>query len=150
MAALAPLVGLAGAGGAASSLGAVLGLAGSVVGAVGEYQAGQYAADQSKRAAEIGRVQADQIDANYRDELNSTISNIRSIRAAAGVAGNTPTAMAFEDKQRQVSDRERQIDVGSRRMQANQDDADARFRRSASKFALFGGVASGLSKFYGA
>lgn len=125
----------------------ILALAGSLVGAVGEYRAGQYGAQQSERAAQQGRVQADQIDANYRDELNSTISNIRAIRAASGVGARSPTGMAIEDKQQRVSDRDRRIDVGSRRMQATQDENDARFRRSSAGWALVGGIASGLSKF---
>lgn len=127
----------------------ILGLAGSLVGAVGQKQSSDFAASQSKRAAQVGRVQADQIDANYRDELNSTISNIRAIRASAGVGANSPTGMAVEQKQADTSDRDRRIEVGSKVMQANQDDADAKFRKSSAKWALLGGAATGLSKFYG-
>ncbi|ASY64480.1 hypothetical protein SJ05684_c30560 [Sinorhizobium sojae CCBAU 05684] len=125
----------------------VLGLAGGLVSAYGQYQAGNQAAAQSQRAAQVGRVQADQIDASYRDELNSTISNIRAIRASAGVGANSPTQMAIEAKQQKTSDRDRKIEVGSKRMQARQDEDDARFRRSSARMALFGGVATGLSKF---
>lgn len=125
----------------------ILGLAGGLVSAVGQYQGGNYAAAQSERAAQAGRVQADQIDASYRDELNSTISNIRAIRASAGVGANSPTQRAIEAKQEQTSNRDRKIEVGSKRMQAHQDEADARFRRSSARTALFGGVATGLSKF---
>jgi hypothetical protein len=127
----------------------LLGLAGSLVGAFGQSQASNYQADQSKRAAQVGRVQADQIDASYRDELNSTISNIKAIRASAGVDPNSPTGMAIDAKQQQTSDRDRRIEVGSKRMQAAQDDADAKFRRSSAKWALFGGAATGLAKFAG-
>lgn len=126
-----------------------LGLAGSLVGAYGQYQAGKYAAAQSEKQAEVGRVQADQIDSSYREELNSTIANIRTIRASAGVGAGSPTGMAVEAKQAATSDRDRMIDVGSRRMQANSDEQDAKFRRSSAGFALLGGVATGLSKFYG-
>lgn len=127
----------------------VLGLAGSLIGAVGQYQGQQYAASQSKRAAEVGKVQADQIDASYREELNSTISNIRAIRASAGVGANSPTGMAIEAKQAETSNRDRRIEVGSKRMQANQDESDAAFRKSSAGWALAGGAISGLSKFYG-
>jgi hypothetical protein len=127
--------------------GPILGLAGSLVSAVGQSQADKYAAAQSERAAQVGRIQADQIDANYRDELNSTISNIRAIRASAGVGANSPTGMAIEAKQQKTSDRDRKIDVGSRRMQATQDEQDAAFRRSSAKYALIGGAIGGLSKF---
>ncbi|MDQ0132665.1 hypothetical protein J2T08_000566 [Neorhizobium galegae] len=125
----------------------VVGLAGSLIGAFGEKQGQDYEAAKSKRAAEVGRVQADQIDSSYREELNSTISNIRAIRASAGVGANSPTGMAIEAKQEKTSDRDRRIDVGSKRMQATQDDADAKFRKSAAKTALFGGIATGLAKF---
>lgn len=127
----------------------VLGLAGSLVGAVGQQQSSDYAAQQSARAAQVGKIQADQIDANYRDELNSTISNIRAIRASAGVGANSPTGMAVEAKQADTSNRDRRIEVGSKRMQAAQDESDAAFRRSSGKWALLGGAVSGLSKFAG-
>lgn len=128
----------------------ILGLAGSLVGAVGQMQASNYAAAQSDKQAAVGRVQADQIDSSYREELNSTIANIRTIRASAGVGANSPTGMAVEARQAATSERDRAIDVGSRRMQANSDAADAQFRRSSAKLAFAGGIATGLSKFYGA
>jgi sugar/nucleoside kinase (ribokinase family) len=133
----------------AQAIAPVLGLAGSLVGAVGQSKASNYAAQQSARAAQVGRVQADQVDASYRDELNSTISNIRAIRASSGTGANSPTGMAIEAKQEDTSNRDRRIEVGNKNMQANQDDADAKFRRSSAKTALFGGVASGLAKFAG-
>lgn len=121
-----------------------------IVGAVGQYQAGNHAAAQSKRAAEVGRVQADQIDASYRDELNSTLSNIKAIRSSAGVGSDSPTGQAIEAGQVKTSNRDRIIEVGSKRMQATQDDADAKFRKSAAKLSLFGGTAKALPSFFGA
>lgn len=123
---------------------------GSLVGAFGQFQAQSYQAEQSKRAAQVGRIQADQVDASYRDELNSTISNIRAIRASAGVDPNSPTGIAYEDEQQRRSDRDRKIDVGSKRMQAKQDEDDARFRKSSAGVALIGGVAKSLPAFFGA
>lgn len=131
------------------AVGPVLGLAGSLVGAAGEARASNYAAQQSARAAQVGRIQADQIDSSYREELNSTIANIKAIRASAGVDLNSPTGRAIDAKQERTSDRDRMIEVGSKRMQATQDDADAKFRRSSAKWALLGGAATGLSKFAG-
>lgn len=123
---------------------------GSLVSVYGQYQAGQHAAAQSKQAAEVGKIQADQVDASYRDELNSTISNIRAIRASAGVEAFSPTSVAYEAEQQKRSDRDRKIEVGSKRMQATQDEADARFRKSAARTSLLGGVASSLPQFFGA
>src|SRR5690606_15689278 len=105
---------------------------------------------KAKRAAEIGKVQADQIDSQYRDELNSTIANIRAIRSSSGASVNSPTGRAIEANQEKISNRDRRIDVGSKRMQVTQDEADAKFRKSAAKTALFGGVAKSLPSFFGA
>lgn len=121
-----------------------------VVGAIGEKKAGDHKAAQSAKAAQVGKIQADQIDASYRDELNSTISNIRAIRASAGVGANSPTGMAVEAEQQKRSDRDRKIDVGSKRMQATQDEQDSRFYKSAAKTSLIGGVAKSLPYFFGA
>jgi len=121
-----------------------------IIGAVGQYQAGNYAAAQSKRAAEVGRVQADQIDASYRDELNSTLANIKAIRSSAGVGSDSPTGQAVEADQMKKSNRDRIIDVGSKRMQATQDENDAKFRRSAARMSLIGGVAKSIPSFFGA
>ena len=121
-----------------------------IVGAMGQAAGQKWEAEKAKRAAEIGRVQADQIDASYRDELNSTISNIRAIRSSSGASVNSPTGRAIEADQEKISNRDRKIDVGSRRMQATQDEADAKFRRSAAKTALFGGIAKSLPSFFGA
>ena len=129
--------------------GILMGVSG-LISAFGQSQAQSYQAEQSKRAAEVGRVQADQVDASYRDELNSTIANIRSIRAGAGVSANSPTGLAIEAGQERTSDRDRRIEVGSKRMQANQDDNDARFRKSAAMFSLIGGTAKALPDFFGA
>lgn len=157
-AALAPALGLAGTGAAAAGStisaasaigGALTGVAG-IVGAMGQSAGQDYQAAQAERAAQVGRVQADQIDANYREELNSTIANIRAIRASAGVGANSPTGMAVEAEQQRRSDRDRRIDVGSRRMQANQDEADADFYRSSARTSLLGGVAKSLPYFFGA
>lgn len=54
--------------------GIMSGLSG-LTGAVGASQAQKYQAAQAKQQAEVGRMQADQIDTAYRDELSSTISS---------------------------------------------------------------------------
>lgn len=134
----------------AAILGGIMSGLSGVVGAVGASQAQQWEAEKAKRAAEVGRVRANQIDASYRDDLNSTISNIKSIRASSGASMYSPTGMAIEADQQRISDRDRKIEVGNARMQANQDEQDAKFRKSAAKTALFGGVAKSLPSFFGA
>lgn len=121
-----------------------------IIGAQGAAAGQKWEAQKAQRAAEVGRVRANQIDATYRDELNSTIANIRAIRASSGASVGSPTGMAIEADQQRISDRDRKIEVGNQRMQANQDEADAKFRKSAAKNALFGGIAKSLPSFFGA
>lgn len=121
-------------------------LASGLVSGIGSYQSGMYAAEQSERAAKVGEIQADQVNAAYRDDLNSTIANIKAIRATAGVGANSPTEMAYIAEQRDTSEGDRKIEVGNKLMQADQDRADAAFRRSSAGWALFGDVMGGLTK----
>lgn len=128
--------------------GIMSGLSG-LTGAVGASQAQKYQAAQAKQQAEVGRMQADQIDTAYRDELSSTISNIQNIRASTGASAFSPTGMALEQGQEKISERNRSRDVAGRRMQATQLDNDARFLRKSANMALFGGTAKSLPAFFG-
>ncbi|MGO1160446.1 hypothetical protein ACTOV4_00640 [Brucella sp. C7-11G] len=120
-----------------------------IVGAVGMYQGQRHQAAQAKQQAEVGRLQADQIDTAYRDELTSTINNIRNIRASTGASSLSPTGLALEEDQKKISDRNRTRDVASKNMQATQLDQDAKYLRSSANAALFGGVAKSLPSFFG-
>lgn len=132
------------------AIGGILSGVSGVVGAMGASAGQKWEGEKAKRAAEVGRVRADQIDATYRDELNSTIANIRAIRSSSGASVNSPTGRAIESDQQRISDRDRKIDVGNQRMQANQDEQDAKFRKSAARMTLIGGVAKALPSFFGA
>lgn len=134
---------------AAGIIGGILSGISSIVGAVGASQAKKHQAAQAETDAKIGRIQADQIDAAYRDELNSTIANIQAIRASTGVGVDSPTTQAVEARNQKESDRNRRRDVASKRMQANQDENDARYLRSSAKFSLLGGVVGALPAFFG-
>lgn len=114
-------------------------------GAIGYNQQAQ----QSKNAAATGRIQANQIDAGYRDELNSTINNIRAIRAGTGVSADSPTTQAIEDQNTATSERNRSRDVASRRIQAEQSERDARSFRNSAFTSLLGGTAKSLPHFFG-
>lgn len=121
-------------------------LIGGVVSAVGQYSAGQYQADQAEKRAEIGRIRATQIDTAHREDLQGTIANIRSIRAATGVGANSPTTLALEGENTKIADRNRTRDVANQKMQANQDQADAKFyRRSAGLSLGVGLMKAGLN-----
>lgn len=121
----------------------------SLAGGVGGFMGQSQSAQQAKTQAQVGRIQADQIDASYRDELTSTINNIRAIRATTGAALDSPTGQAIEAKNTETSDRNRSRDVASRRIQANQSDQDAKFFKNSAAVSLFGGVAKSLPSFVG-
>lgn len=106
-------------------------------------------AEQSLNAAATGRIQANQIDQSYREELNSTINNIRAIRAGTGVSYDSPTTMAIEDENDRVSERNRSRDVASRRIQADQSERDAKVFRNSAMTSLLGGTAKSLPHFFG-
>ncbi|WP_010658119.1 hypothetical protein [Brucella anthropi] len=114
-------------------------------GAVGYNQQAQ----QAKNAAATGRIQANQIDQSYREELNSTINNIRAIRAGTGVAADSPTTIAIENENDRISERNRTRDVASRRIQANQSERDAGTFRNSAFTSLLGGTAKSLPYFFG-
>lgn len=126
----------------------LLGLSALTTG-IGGYVGNQQQAAQAKTQAQVGRIQADQIDAGYREELTSTINNIRAIRAATGVAPDSPTTQAIEAENTKISDRNRTRDVANRQIQANQSEQDAKFFKSAGAVSLFGGTAKSLPYFFG-
>lgn len=127
--------------GASLAIGGLVGL----VRGVGAYQGTRYEAEKAKRAGDIAKVQADQVDAQYREDLNATISNIRAIRASVGMDPDSPSARAYVAEEERVSSRERRIRAGGLRMQAEQDYADAKFLRRSAKWSLLGGIAGGLA-----
>lgn len=122
----------------------------------GEQAADNFQADQANQAAKFGRLQADLTDTTMREKLNTTLSNIETIRAAGGVDPASPTTGAVEDWNRMLSDRQRTAAVVTAKSQANTEDASAAYLRKAGSFALqqsyiqaaagvAGGVAKGLS-----
>lgn len=112
-----------------------------VMGAVGEAKAGAHEAAQAKQASEIASIQADQIQTGYRQDLNTTIANIRAIRAATGANPDSPTSLAVIAGEEEASRRAMRIKSGAARIQSNQLADDARFLRASAKMSLIGGLA---------
>jgi hypothetical protein len=81
-----------------------------------------------------------------RDELATTLGNIDVVRAAANVDPLSPTGQAIRAKEQEVSDRQRTITVGNIREQADEKEREARYRKTAGKYALAGGIAGGTSR----
>jgi hypothetical protein len=128
-------------GGASAALIAGSGILSGVGGMVGNNQSAQNAKDQ----AGLARVQANQTDTAYREDLMSTISNIRAIRASSGVGANSPTGQAIEERQAQLSDRNRVTAVTGKRFEASSQDRAAGAYQTAGLFSLAGGAVKGLS-----
>lgn len=110
-------------------------------------------AQQAEWAAQGARINANNTDTYYRDNLRQTLANIDAIRASAGVIPDSPTGLAIRDEQTRISNDQRIAKVTSIRSQANQDIADAQFYRTAADtYSGLGilkaadGVAMGLAK----
>lgn len=132
---------------AAATIGSMaLGAAEPAIKGFGEKAGQDFMAGQSERAAALGRIKADQTDVAMRDELATTLGNIDVIRAAAGVDPLSPTGQSIRAREQDVSDRQRTIAVGNIRAQADEKEAEARYRRTAGKYALAGGFAAGGSR----
>lgn len=119
----------------------------TAVSAVGQYQAGVYQEAQAEQAADIARIQGDQLDTQYRDELASTIANIRAIRASTGASPDSPTSRAIIAREERVSNRQRRTAVGSKRLQASQYELDADIFRTGARASLLAGGISSLGSF---
>lgn len=126
--------------------GLALDAAGSIFKGQGEKASQEYLAARDRRAAELGRIKADQTDAGMREELNTTLANIDVIRAAAGTDPLSPTGLAIRENERRIGDRDRRIRVSNINEQAADDDASAEYRRYVGKTALTGSYISAGSK----
>lgn len=133
-----------------AAMGAIFSGISMIVGAMGQSAAMAHEAQKAARAAEIGRVRADQVDAAYREDFNTTLANITAIRAATNADPASPTSLAYIEGERKASETVRRIKVGGERLQANQDEADASYYKSASRTALLGGALQSIPAFLGA
>lgn len=102
----------------------------------GEKAGYEFRAKKAERAAEFGRMQAELTDTHFRDELNTTLNNIDTIRAAGRIDPGSPTSAAIAQRQMQRSDIQRLAAVGNQRAQASEDDASAAYLHQAGDFAL--------------
>lgn len=120
----------------------------SIIKGQGEAAGQEFMAARDRRAAEIGRIKADQTDAQLREELNTTLGMIDVTRAAANADPLSPTALAVKGEERRISDRSRQIKVQSIRAQAAEDEISANYRDYAAKNALLGGYVGAGAKIF--
>lgn len=121
----------------------------TVMDGFGASAASDHKKNQARRAAEVARVQADQTDAAYRGELDTTLANIDAIRASAGLSLSSPTAQAMRGEAVDESTRQRLSKVRSLKSQATQSDSDAEFYGRAGRHALLSGFVGGAAQLGG-
>lgn len=113
---------------------------GDVLKGYGKQQGAEFEAARSQRAAEIGRLRADQLDTQMREELHTTLGNIDTIRAASNIDYLSPTTAAIKDNETRIADRERGIKVNNLLNQSKEDDLTAGYQKWAGKMGMVGGV----------
>lgn len=139
-------------------------------GAAGEYMKGsaaksgydasaansEFQAQRAERAAEFGRIAADQTDVGMREELATVLANIDAVRAVSNVAPGSPTGVALKDRETEMSDRQRRSAVTSIRLQAAEDERMAQYgrsvaayQRSVGNYALKMGKVAAIGKIVG-
>jgi hypothetical protein len=98
--------------------------------------ADEFKADRAERAAQFGEMQATLTDTTMRENLNTTLGNIETIRAAANADPTSPTGAVLLEHSEELSDRQRMAAVGTQRTQAADDRASADYLRRAGDFAV--------------
>lgn len=130
--------------------------AGTISKGQGVQAADEMQAAKAEQAAEFGKLQAGLTDTVMRENLNTTLGNISVIRAAGNIDPTSPTTAAIEDRQSQISNRQRNASLVSINAQVASDQASAAYLHQAGAFALkqsylgaaagvFGGISKGLS-----
>lgn len=119
----------------------VLGAASTMSQASASAAGATHQAQQAVYSAQASRINANETDAYYRDDLRKTLANIDAIRASAGMV-ESPTSVAIADENTRISDEQRVAKVTSLRAQARQSDEDAKFYQSAARSYMANGFMS--------
>lgn len=122
--------------GAASIASLGLGAFSSIKKGQGTKAADDFQAGKAERAAAFGKLQAGQTDAVMRENLNTMISNIDVIRAAAKADPTSPTGAAIEAHDKMISDRQRTTALLNINSQVSEDEASAAYLRKAGDYAV--------------
>lgn len=139
-------------GSAVSSVASIAGIGlqaeGSMMKAEGEKAGDDFAAGRAERAAEFGKVQADLTDATMRENLNTTLGHIESVRAAGNIDPTSPTTQAILDRDQLVSDRLRTAKLASINAQVTEDQLSADYLKKAGNYALKLGKVDAMAKVF--
>ena len=135
---------------------AALQAGGSLMQARGQANSMEAQAARSRRAAEIGKIKADQTDAALNDELVRTLDNVETIRASQGMSSDSPSAIAYAelmasrtDEQRRMRRANAMIDVAEAEDAARIYQGQARQALNAGYVNALTGIASAASRAYG-
>jgi hypothetical protein len=127
---------------------AAIGLATAAVGVAGTIAGGQADSARLKMQATIARMQADEADKVYRQDMMRQISNIKAIRASTGASTQSPSFGAFVDENREIADQNRATAVRGYRLQALQYDADRSMVKRLAGLRAAGAAIGGLGGFF--
>ena|ERR1700683_2571960 len=116
-----------------------LGAIGSITSAEGTSSADKYKAEELDRAAQYGELKATQTNAQLTQNLNMTLGNIDATRAAMHDDPTSPTGAAVRGQVEAIDTSKKNIQVDSIEAQAQEDEANAAYMRSASSTALLSG-----------
>lgn len=107
--------------------------------AAGEAAGYEHEAHKSEAVAKAARVEADQTDAMFREELRSTLANITAVRAAAGAALDSPTGLALAEKAKEMSESQRVTAISNNLMKIGLAVSDAAYFHRAATMAIKAG-----------
>lgn len=126
-------------GGPTAGVASIAGLALSATSASMQGQANanaaEYKAETLDRAANIGKIQAQQVSGQMTAKLNNVLGNIDAARAAAHDDPTSPTGAAVRDYTEQLGSTQRGTTVDNIIEQSTQDASDAAYMRSAGAYA---------------
>ena len=132
-------MGISGIAAVASLASVGFGAAGSVVSGAGTAACDTYKAETLDRAAQYGDLKATQTGAQLTRNLSVSLGNIAAIRAAARTDPTSPTGAAVRGYTEQIGTEQKNIQDDSITAQAQEDEANAAYLRSASSTALLSG-----------
>lgn len=121
----------------------------SIEGAEGTKSADDYKAEELDRASQYGELKAVQTGGQMTRNLNMTLGNIDAVRAAGHTDPTSPTGAAVRNQIEGIGTEQKNIRVDSLNAQAQEDEANAAYMRSAGSSALLGGeigAAGGILK----
>ncbi len=131
---------------AMSFIGPAMSLGGTLFSGLGASAAEEAQAVRDKEASIVAYTQADQTDAQLREELEGALANIKAIRASTGVGASSPTGIAIKKEEERVSDRGRNIRVSNLKAQGRRSEQDSKFHRKNASRVLLGYGIKGLSQ----